>query len=130
MHTARASFAKNFFESGGIEAVTSDRGSSTGFDSSAEGISHAVADIAADGAQLICICSSDAVYADSAEEFARALTVNGATSVYLAGNPGDARESLSKAGVHEFIHVGVNALDVLQRAHDLLGTPGGAEVLV
>mgnify|MGYP003895743305 CR=1 FL=1 len=31
-HTARASWAKNFFEAGGIEAVTSDRGRSTGFE--------------------------------------------------------------------------------------------------
>ncbi|HTO01838.1 MAG TPA: methylmalonyl-CoA mutase subunit beta [Microthrixaceae bacterium] len=130
VHTARASFAKNFFESGGIEAVTSERGSSTGFDATAEGASAAVADLAADGAQLVCICSSDAVYAEIAEEFARALGASGMSSVYLAGNPGDSREALSKAGANEFIHVGVNALDVLQRAHDLLGTPGGAEVLV
>lgn len=137
VHTARASFAKNFFESGGIEAVTSEQGSSTGFESTPEGIAKAVADMVADGSRLVCICSSDAVYADAAIDFAKALSDAGAGSpdgatgatprVYLAGKPGDLGDALSTAGVNEFIHLGVNALDVLRRAHDVLGTPG-AEV--
>lgn len=126
VHTARATFAKNFFESGGIEAVTSERGSTSGFEATAEGAAAAAADAAATGAQLVCICSSDALYAEIAESFASALAA-GASSVYLAGNPGESREALQTAGVAEFIHVGVNALDVLQRAHDSLGTPA-AEV--
>ena len=56
--TARATFAKNFFEAGGIEAVMND-----GFPSL-----HALtAAFAASGAQIACICSSDEVYFGPAE---------------------------------------------------------------
>ena len=115
-HTARATYAKNFFEVGGIEAVTSERGTA-GFATPTE----AVEDLAASGAAMACICSSDAVYAQSAEAFAEALTAAGVARLYLAGNPGDRREAEMAAGVHEFIGVGVDVLDVLRRAHDALG---------
>ena len=122
VHTARATFAKNFFEAGGIQAVTSERGATVGFDDPAD----AVADVFADGAHLVCICSSDAIYAERAEDMARGLAAAGLTSIYLAGNPGDRRDAELAAGVTEFVHVGVDVLDVLQRAHDHIGTPTGA----
>ena len=115
-HTARATYAKNFFEVGGIEAVTSERGT-FGFATPTD----AVEDLTASGAAIACICSSDAVYAESAAEFAKALTAAGVTRLYLAGNPGDRREAETAAGVHEFIGVGADVLDVLRRAHDALG---------
>ena len=52
--TARATFAKNFFEAGGIEAVTND-----GFNDR----DAMVAAFKASGAKLACLCSSDEVYA-------------------------------------------------------------------
>ncbi|MDQ2678453.1 MAG: methylmalonyl-CoA mutase subunit beta [Actinomycetota bacterium] len=122
VHTARATFAKNFFEAGGIQAVTSERGATVGFDDPAD----AVADVFADGAHLVCICSSDALYAERAEAMASALAAAGLTNIYLAGNPGDRRDAELAAGVTEFVHVGVDVLDVLQRAHDHIGTPTGA----
>lgn len=121
VHTARATFAKNFFEAGGIEALTSERGATVGFDDPAD----AVADVLAAGAHLVCICSSDAVYAEHSVEFASALHAAGLSPVYLAGNPGDRRDAEMAAGVSEFVHVGTNVLEVLQRAHDTLGTPSG-----
>src|SRR5262249_51191837 len=48
--TARATFTKNFFEAGGIEAITSD-----GFRSTDE----MIAAFKASGAKLACLCSSD-----------------------------------------------------------------------
>lgn len=118
-HTARATFAKNFFEAGGIEAVSSVEGSTTGYaDPSA-----AVAALDESGARLACICSSDALYAEHATAFASALRDAGVARVYLAGNPGDRREAELDAGVSEFVHVGVDVLDVLRRAHESLGTP-------
>ncbi len=122
VHTARATFAKNFFEAGGIEAVTGEVGSSSGYDDPAS----AVRDVLAAGAHLVCLCSSDAVYAERAVEFATALSAAGLTPLYLAGNPGDRREAEQEAGVAEFIHVGVDVLDVLRRAHETIGTPSGA----
>jgi methylmalonyl-CoA mutase len=122
VHTARATFAKNFFEAGGIEAVTGEAGSSTGYEDPAA----AVADVLARGAHLVCLCSSDAVYAERAVEFATALSGAGLHPLYLAGNPGDRRDAETAAGVTEFIHLGVDVLDVLRRAHEVIGTPTGA----
>lgn len=118
-HTARATFAKNFFESGGIEAVTSERGRTIGYDDPAD----AVADVAEARVQLACLCSSDEVYAERAVEFATALRDAGLAHLYLAGRPGDRRDAELAAGVAEYVHVGVDVLDVLRRAHASLGTP-------
>lgn len=122
VHTARATFAKNFFEAGGIQAVTGPTGSSTGYDDPAV----AVAEAQAEGAHLVCLCSSDAIYAERTVEFARALIAAGLQPLYLAGNPGDRRDAETSAGVGEFIHLGVDVLDVLRRAHDSIGTPAGS----
>ena len=55
--TARAMFAKNFYEAGGIEAVSHD-----GFKTLAD----MVAAFKASGAKLACLCSSDKVYEQEA----------------------------------------------------------------
>ncbi|MEM7286811.1 MAG: methylmalonyl-CoA mutase family protein [Actinomycetota bacterium] len=112
-HTARATWAKNFFEAGGIRAVDND-----GFTSA----DAAAAAFSASGARIAVICSSDAVYADDAVPTASALVAAGADRVYLAGRPADLRADLERAGVGDFIHVGCAALDILVRTHDLLGT--------
>jgi methylmalonyl-CoA mutase len=100
VHTARATFAANLFAAGGVRAI-SDGGYS---DATA-----AAEAFAASGADIACICSSDDVYSDMAAEVAAALKRAGAKRVYLAGK-GD------YDGVDEYIHVGVDALDVLTRA--------------
>ena len=83
--TARTSFAKNFFEAGGIEAASND-----GFASRAD----MVAAFKASGAKLACLCSSDKVYAAEAADAAQALTAAGATHIYLAGRPGELEAAL------------------------------------
>lgn len=118
-HTARASWARNFFEAGGIAAVTSEQGASVGFGSAAE----AAEDFAADPARIACICSSDETYEELAAQTARALVAAGAEWVCLAGRPAELRSELEAAGVDQFIHVGVDLLEVLGRAHELLGIP-------
>ncbi|MEA2874274.1 MAG: methylmalonyl-CoA mutase, partial [Hyphomicrobiales bacterium] len=67
--TARTLFAKNVFEAGGIEAVTND-----GF-ANRDGM---IAAFRASGAKLVCLCSSDKVYAAEAADAAQALTSAGA----------------------------------------------------
>ena len=111
-HTARATFAKNLFEAAGIRArEAGDLGPDD----------DAGAAFAASGAELACICSSDALYAERAEAVARALADAGAARVYLAGRPGGDADALRAAGVHEFAFVGVDALDLLTRALDAAG---------
>ncbi|MEW1792449.1 methylmalonyl-CoA mutase small subunit [Streptomyces niveus] len=111
-HTARVTFASNLFQSGGIEPVhdpvTVD--------------ATTVADaLTASGATLACLCSSDPVYAEQAAQVAAALKAAGATRVYLAGRPGEQRETLIRAGVDEFVAVGDDAVAVLSAALDHLG---------
>jgi methylmalonyl-CoA mutase len=107
--TARASFAKNFFEAGGIEAVTSD-----GFGSRDE---MAVA-FKASGARLACLCSSDKVYATEAVNAAKALA--GAAHLYLAGRPRELEPALKAAGVGTFIFVGCDVVEILEGVYDML----------
>ncbi len=106
--TTRASYAKNFFEAGGIAAVTND-----GFRSREEMLSA----FKASGASLVCLCSSDAVYAREAAAAAAALRAAGAKHVYLAGRPGESEPALRAAGVGTFIHVGCDAAATLMAAH-------------
>jgi methylmalonyl-CoA mutase len=109
--TARATYAKNFFETAGIAAVTND-----GFASNEEVLSS----FNASGASLACLCSSDAVYGAEAATVASALREAGARHVYLAGRPGELEPMLRAAGVGTFIHVGCNLLATLTAAHEIL----------
>jgi methylmalonyl-CoA mutase len=107
--TARAMYAKNFFEAGGIAAVTNDGVAS--HDAMA-------AAFKASGAKLACLCSSDAVYATEAAEAARALA--GAAHIYLAGRPRGQEAALKAAGVGTFVYVGCDVLATLAAAHAML----------
>ena len=109
--TARTLFAKNFFEAGGIEAVTND-----GFASRDE----MIAAFKASGAKLACLCSSDKVYAAEAADAAKALTSAGASHIYLAGRPGELEAALKSAGVQDFIYVGCDVVAALTQAHTVL----------
>jgi methylmalonyl-CoA mutase len=109
--TARATFAKNFFEAGGIAAVTSD-----GF------ASHdaMVAAFKASGAKLACLCSSDEVYETEAADAARALART--AHIYLAGRPRTGEAALRAAGVQTFVFAGCDVLATLEAAHNILRT--------
>jgi methylmalonyl-CoA mutase len=106
--TARATFAKSFFEVGGIEAV--DDG---GFFVFAE----LAGAFKASGAAIACVCSSDKVYAGKAPDAAKALQAAGAKHIYLAGRPGEQEAVFRGAGVGDFIFAGVDALTVLRDAY-------------
>ena len=106
--TARATFAKNFFEAGGLEAVTNE-----GFASREE----MIAAFRQSGARLACLCASDEVYAREAVDAAKSLRAARAY-LYLAGRPQDA-ESYRQAGVQSFIYAGCDVVATLQGAHDI-----------
>jgi methylmalonyl-CoA mutase len=110
--TARATFAKNFFEAGGIEAVTGD---------GTESRDQMIAAFKSSGTMLACLCSADAVYQREALAAAKALKAAGATDVYLAGRPKEA-DALRAAGVGAFIFAGCDALAVLRAAHSRIAS--------
>ncbi len=109
--TARAMFAKNLYEAGGIEAVTND-----GFKSRDE----MIAAFKTSGAKLACLCSSHKHYETEGADAAKALTAAGAI-VHLAGRPGKLEAALSQAGVKTFIFLGCDVLATLRTTHDSLG---------
>ncbi|MEU5882557.1 methylmalonyl-CoA mutase family protein [Spirillospora sp. NPDC047279] len=96
VHTARASFAANLFQAGGIETVTGPPG-----------------EFAASGARVACVCSSDKLYSEEAADAARVLKEAGATRVWLAGKG-------AYEGVDANVFAGCDAVEVLETTlHDL-----------
>ncbi|MFI0449822.1 methylmalonyl-CoA mutase family protein [Actinomadura sp. 6N118] len=96
VHTARASFAANLFQAGGIETV-----------------SGTPEEFAGSGTTVVCICSSDKLYAEQAEEAARTLKDAGAIKIWLAGKG-------SYDGVDAHVFAGCDAVEVLETTlHDL-----------
>ena len=104
--TPRVTFAKNFFEVGGLGTV---QGPVT--DDAAE----IAASFAATGATVACLCSSDPAYAERAGEVGAALDAAGATAVFIAGQP--------QAGLDRAIHMGVDVRATLTDVLDLLQVP-------
>jgi methylmalonyl-CoA mutase len=110
-HTARATFAGNLFQAGGLETPSGN---------GAEGFADA-------GTTVVCICGTDRDYAESAAALAKELREAGAASVWLAGKP-----DLAVDGVDGYVFAGCDALDVLRTVHDHLGlsvpkVPSGGE---
>lgn len=109
--SARAAFARNLFEAGGIEAVALE-GADT-----PEALAQA---FASSGARLACLCSSDAIYAEQGPAAAAALKQAGVALLHLAGRPGDLVEPFRAAGVDGYIHIGTNLLITLNAAYEIL----------
>ncbi|UFZ06781.1 methylmalonyl-CoA mutase subunit beta [Bradyrhizobium ontarionense] len=106
--TARATFARSFFETGGIAAIDG------------EGTSDPAALAAvyrASGAPIVCLCSSDKVYAEAAAAAAKALQKAGARHIYVAGRGGEQEAALREAGVNAFVFAGGDALKALEDAY-------------
>jgi methylmalonyl-CoA mutase len=110
--TARAGFAGNLFQAGGLATPASGTGTDPELIATA---------FAASGALVACLASSDRIYAEHAAGVAKALVQAGATSVWLAGSPGDRAAEYAAAGVNGYVYTGVNALDVLRAVHNQVG---------
>ncbi|KUM77133.1 methylmalonyl-CoA mutase family protein [Streptomyces curacoi] len=95
-YTARSAFAANLFQAGGIEPVTEGR-----FEDS--------------GATEAVLCSSDALYAEQAEQAAESLRASGARQVFLAGRPAE------YAGIDSYVFAGCDAIAVLSATLDRMG---------
>jgi methylmalonyl-CoA mutase len=105
-YTARATYAKNFFEAGGFEAV--DAGGFKDADAAA-------AAFAQSGARVAVLCSSDKLYPDVVPQLAPKLRAAGARSVVLAGNPGASEAAWRAAGVDRFIFIKCDVLATLSQ---------------
>ncbi|MEZ0094001.1 methylmalonyl-CoA mutase family protein [Streptacidiphilus sp. EB129] len=111
-HTARAAFAANLFQAGGVEPVDDQQYDPVSVD--ADAVAEA---FARSGAEIACLCSSDALYEEQAESVAAALKSAGAARVFLAGRPG------RHEGVDAHVFAGCDAPAVLSSVLDLIGAP-------
>jgi methylmalonyl-CoA mutase len=107
--TPRATFAKNFFEAGGIEAVSSEDDDAT--------LDRA---FKASGAALACLCGADKTYESEAAAAAATLKSAGVRHIYLTGRPGEREAQYRDAGVQTFIYADCDALDVLSATLGLI----------
>ncbi|GAA3805289.1 methylmalonyl-CoA mutase family protein [Sphaerisporangium flaviroseum] len=103
--TARASFAANLFQTGGIATVLS--GPSTDPAEIAEAFRRG-------GTTVACLCSSDRLYDEHAAAVAAELRRAGARKVWLAGKG-------EHEGVDARLYAGCDVLDVLRTTFDDLG---------
>ncbi|MFK0281130.1 methylmalonyl-CoA mutase family protein [Streptomyces sp. NPDC090499] len=94
-YTARAGFAANLFQAGGIEPVTEGT-----FEES--------------GAAEAVLCSSDALYAEQAAQQAESLKAAGARHVVLAGRG-------EYTGIDSYVFAGCDAVAVLSETLDRMG---------
>ncbi len=111
-HTARASYAKNFFEAGGFEVIGGDAFNDADAAATA---------FAESGANIAVICSSDKLYPDFVPEVAPKLKQAGARTVVLAGFAGENAPAWQAAGVDRFIFM---KCDVLETLRELLQEEG------
>jgi methylmalonyl-CoA mutase len=104
-HTARAGFAGNLLQAGGIATPSGDGAS----------------ELAEAGTTVACICGTDEDYlsvdgAGGAAALAGELRAAGATSVWLAGRP-----DLAVDGVDGYLYAGCDALQTLHTVFEQLG---------
>jgi methylmalonyl-CoA mutase len=95
MRLARANFCLDFFGCAGFDVHMSET---------------------LEPADLVVLCSSDAEYPTLAKE----ICPQTKAPVVVAGNPKEQMETLMALGVKDFVHVGVNAVEVLSRWQEAL----------
>lgn len=103
-YSERAIFAKNAFEAVGIETVQPAHG---------DQVLDLAASFLASGADMACLCSSDAVYEAEAASAAQDLRRAGAVSLLLCGLRTAAFE---RAGITHFLERGSDLFELLPKA--------------
>lgn len=111
-HKARSAWARNLLSAAGIASVSND-----GFGDPA-----AVADaFDPSSASMAVICGSDADYETMLEPAVASLKAAGWPIVVVAGRPGEREGTLRETGVHDFIFVGADVLEVMRKLIDAIG---------
>lgn len=107
-YKARADFSRGFFEVGGFEIIYP----STGFNSVEDAVNAALDS----NAEIITICSTDETYPELVPAITKGIKEKSENIVIvLAGYPKDQIEQHKANGVDEFIYLGANVIDTLNR---------------
>jgi methylmalonyl-CoA mutase len=109
----RAQWTRNLFAAGGVSAIGPEDAHDT--------MDTLIDTFRASKARVAVIASTDACYAEHAENCAQRLKAAGADWVLLAGKPGERETALRAAGVDQFVYAGQNALRELETLHTALG---------
>ncbi|MEM4409609.1 MAG: methylmalonyl-CoA mutase family protein [Candidatus Caldarchaeum sp.] len=110
---ARANFSLNLFGCAGFEVVENP-----GFQTVMEGVEAAVAS----SCDIVVICSADEEYPHIAPWICKGIKEHRPkTLVVVAGYPKSSIEMLKEAGIDDFIHIRMDAVDALKRFQRLLG---------
>ena len=117
--TARATFAKSFFETGGIEAVDLPPSPPLPMGEVRDFRRSPPPSRPPARRWPACALPTRSMPAQ-ATAAAKALQAAGARHIYLAGRPGEQEAALRAAGVNDFIFAGGDALATLQEAYRLM----------
>jgi methylmalonyl-CoA mutase len=113
---SRRSFAKSFFEGGGIETIENEAPSTM------IGIAEA---FRRSGARIACLCSTSDVYAQQGADCARALKEAGAARLGAASRPEELADAFGEVPVDFFAFAGCDALSILIRLYENVFEAGG-----
>ena len=101
----RTTWMKNYLAAGGIHSEISK-----GYLDP----EHLSKDFTDTGLRIVCLCSSDKIYAEHAEAAAQALKRAGAKYILLAGRPNEKEPTFRAAGIDQFVYAGLDAIEILQ----------------
>jgi methylmalonyl-CoA mutase len=109
----RAQWTRNLFASGGVGGIGPEDAYPT--------MEALIDAFRASHARVTVIASTDACYAEHAENAAQRLKAAGASWVVIAGKPGEREAAFRAAGVDQFVFAGDDALAALAILHRALG---------
>ena len=111
-HSARAGYARNFFEAGGFEVLAHEAAPKAAPDQAAVEVCDAAEQ---SQANIVILCSSDKLYPELVPVIAPKLKQRSVRTVILAGHPGSQKDLYDAAGVDRFIFMKCNVLETLQQ---------------
>ena len=112
-HKARADFSRGFFNLGGFDVI---------YGKSQPTNEEVALKAMESGAHIIVICSTDETYPAFVPDLvSRIKTADPERLVILAGYPTDQIEAHRKAGVDDFVHVRVDAVEFLSQLLNKIG---------
>ncbi|MBN1632637.1 MAG: acyl-CoA mutase large subunit family protein [Ignavibacteria bacterium] len=106
-HKARADFSRGFLEVAGLNVIYEK-----GYESAKEAVSDAVKS----GAKAIAVCSTDETYPELVPQIsAEVKKQSPGMLIILAGYPKEQIETFKSSGIEEFIYMGADVYDTLNR---------------